>query len=343
MILPLNFATTFYDLNTLISMPKEDFSADLVEQFKKITSGKIIFDSARIIPLSCQKYAIYNKETCLIDDEARADCFSEKKYIKEFTLYDPIAPEIAFDIVMSSLSIPLAQEQSKAIGIFWYYDCIEGPFFETIKKLQNLVLDFVTLFPHLTPHVLDIGTFKKTDKIFIRTIFEKLPTLTVTPEFTYKLARYDEYHSHIHELIEFLNTLYEQKLAHGDLTVSNLVLKKNGGIKCLLDFDTASRLDILQGRYIKAWCNDLMDAANAMVFYQTGEAREFYASKLEIAMAQDEEYMYLDKVMTIQAIHEDLKEKLSDYRYRSDTSELNEEELAEFLEIADPKKIFHNL
>jgi serine/threonine protein kinase len=340
MILPLNFETTFYNLDTLLSLRNSPDISEYEPLFRKIFQGKIMQDSMRIIPLNSKLYAVYDKDTCIIDDEARADCYSTLKTIKNLALYNPLDHKEPLSALKIKLKCPYEHNSYNAIGITWSYTAPDTPFFETIIKLQKLAFRFQDLVSEHVPKILDFCVIRAEDKLKIRTIFEKFPIEKVAPEFNYTLSSYSQFANHINELANLANILFDEKIAHGDLSISNLVLKKNGGIKCLLDFDTASSLELLQGRYIKAWTSDLLDLIHACAFYQNNEAKEFYESKIELAMPLSDYILYEDTLAKLQDLYLEMTEKLSEFKFMSDSAELEEESLKDFLDMCNPRKIF---
>lgn len=341
MLLPLNFETTFYSLEKLISITSSPGAFLSTAIFKKIMQGKIMLDSLRLIPLSTSVYAVYDKTTCVIDDEARPECFSYHKIIKNVVLYNPYQYDKSLSVLQKMLKTPQDPSLYQAISITWIYRLPETPFFKTIVKLQMLCLRFKTLFPKIVPSIYDLLIIYTEKKLKIYTIFEKLSLNRVTAELTY-VINYKGFKAHIHELVLFANTLFKDKLSHGDLASSNLILKKQGGIKCLLDFDTASSLNILPGRYIKNWSNDILDIINACLFYQIKNNKHVTVPVLTVEMTDDDYRLYEKVFVGLEKLYWELKETLQKYAFISDTTQIEKQELTSFLEVADPKKIFFN-
>lgn len=340
MTLPLNFETTFYDIETLITMKDQPSFSACHDIFKKILIGKVMLGTARLIPLKSNIYVVYDKETCILDDEARADCFSTQKIIKNMAIYNPADPQGSLSNLLEQVRSPSFHASNSVVCVNWIYSAPQTAFFETIIKLQCLCLEFKKLFPLIVPKILDISVIYTESQTKIRIMFEKLAMERIAPEFKYTLRSIDDFKNHIKELKNFLITLFEVKLAHGDLTISNLILAKHGGIKSLIDFDTAASFKLMPGRYIKAWASDILQVLNACAFYQNNESKEFYASKIELELTMDEHLQYEATLSLLQSLYLEMTEKLDEFRFLSDSSVLEEDRLSEFLEIADPKKIF---
>lgn len=340
MTLPLNFETTFYDLETLITMKDQPSYSACHDIFKKIFTGKVMLGTARLIPLKSNIYVVYDKETCILDDEARADCFSTQKIIKNMAIYNPREPQGSLRDLLEQIRSPSFHASNSVVCVDWIYSAPQSAFFDTVIKLQLLCLEFKKLFPLIVPKVIDISVIYTDSNTKIRIMFEKLAMARIAPEFKYTLRSIDDFNNHIKELKNFLITLYDAELAHGDLTISNLILAKHGGIKSLIDFDTAASLKLIPGRYIKAWASDILQVLNACAFYQNNESKEFYASKIELELTMSEYLQYENTLASLQTLYQEMTEKLDEFRFLSDTAVLDEERLIEFLEMTDPKKIF---
>lgn len=340
MTFPLNFETTFYDIETLIGMKDQPSFSAYRDIFKKILNGKVMLGTSRLIPLKSNIYVVYDKETCILDDEARADCFSTQKIIKNMAIYNPREPLGTLSSLFEQIRSPIFHSSNSVVCVEWLYNAPQSDFFDTVIKLQCLCLEFKKLFPVIVPRVIDISVIYADSYTKIRIMLEKLALERIAPEFKYTLRSIDDFNNHIKDLKNFLITLYEAKLAHGDLTISNLILAKHGGIKSLIDFDTASSLTLMPGRYIKAWASDILQVLNACAFYQNNEVKEFYASRIELELTMGEYLHYETTLGMLQTLYQEMTEKLEEFRFLSDTAILEEERLMEFLEITDPKKIF---
>lgn len=339
MICPLDFETKFYSLEKLLALTTSSDDTTSSRIFKKILQGKIMLDSLRLIPLATNLYGVYDKATCIIDDEARADCFSDRKTIKNVFLYNPYNHDKSLWVLQKMLKTPTDLSVYQAISITWIYDLPKTPFFKTIVKLQMLCFRFKTSFPKLVPTIYELLVIQTEKKLKICTIFEKFSLEKVTPELTY-VINYKNFIAHLHELYFLANSLFEQKLSHGDLTSSNLVLKKQGGIKCLLDFDTAASLTLLQGRYVKNWIYDLLNIIKACAFYQIKEGQQTSWPSITLEMTDDECDFYQKSLIAFEKLYSQLKEFLVKYGLIADTTYLEASELRAFLELTDPKKIF---
>lgn len=336
-----DFLHEFMDLKTLQCLKATKVDEAIQKALKKIELGKIVEDSFRFIPLRTGSYAMYHKEACIIEDEASFHAFSLKKTIKKFILFDPKEPFI--DINRLKLILPMSpsfESKNEALCYTWNYPRYPDEFFAKVLAIHRLAEHFFNLFPTLCPQVYDIQLFSTESKSIIRSVCEVLPQERVQPSFEYKLTSLDGFIAHVQSIITLLKTLFEQKIAHGDLTECNLIIHEQGGIKALLDFDTACTKDIMHGLYIKSWVADLLDGFSAMIFYQKPELEAPYNDKLTFETSLADENAIKTLIEGLRSVYTFSLLPLKEHLFISDHVELSDEFFEEFFQKTDPSKLF---
>jgi len=338
------FATNFYSFKDLFALSKATDPKRLSPLFSKLDKGKIVAGELRLVPLLQKKYAVYHKEFCLFDDEARIEAFAYKKYIKIAYLFDPLLGCEEFLKLESKITSQVHIDDSlKLLSFHWYYHAQDQELIERAIKIHALANHFFLIFPDICPQISDLQVIEKDEKTMIRYFETKLPPSRVLQEITYEIQTYEKFQDHLVSLYNLVKHLFDNDLAHGDLACCNLLLNKEGQIKTLIDFDTAATCSFLPMRYQKMWIEDLVKITEAMIFYQISFDINDWKPEVNLPKEGLEKFKIQLVCNQLELIYENLLLVQEDMKFNLDHRAVSKEDLEVFRNKTNPRYVFGSL
>jgi serine/threonine protein kinase len=338
----LKFETTFYNMDQLGEI-KDSLSEDGdIVTFSKLERKKIILSpELRLIPLESRVYAIYHKTLSIFDEDGSLGAFANKKTLKNMVIYDPSKPFCPFSELEARLShihtIPL---EHRVIAACWNYDPECPSTLKLALKIHELSKTFHVLFPQYCPKIYDLVSYHTTTKSAVLCLMEELPPSRINQLDRYEIHSFENFKDHVLVIYKFLKTLFDNKIAHGDLASSNFVMNKQGKIDALIDFDTACNDSLLPMMYFKAFIMDLKKAFAAMMYYQTESNVFDWDDSVSLDLSYDQAYLINQQVELLQFIYTNKITPLFDYLLCSDFLMLSKDMQESLRDLVDPEKIF---